>query len=147
MINKDKSTTSFMYGLRLVASRTYLVDTQQYKQISRSTANNINSGESLQQSLFDFFNNGSKIRYDAIHFFIQKLSILYSWMKEQQVYRYYSSSILFVYDGGSDELVADMRMIDFAHVFEIKDEGYDTGYVKGLKNLIKFFNQFQETKD
>jgi hypothetical protein len=33
---------------------------------------------------------------------------------------------------------AVLKMIDFAHVSEIKDGGRDEGYIFGLKNLIKF---------
>jgi len=65
------------------------------------------------------------------------LTSLLGWMEIQISYRFYSSSLLFVYDGSTEVFKADVRMIDFAHVSEIKDNGVDEGYVKGLKKLIE----------
>jgi len=141
MINKDKSTTSFNFGLRLVALRSFNTKTKDYFQITRPQANEINSKELLQGALCNFFKNGETIRVDVINFFIKRLLVLFNWMKEQTLYRFYSSSLLFVYDGDDVENY-DVRMIDFAHVFEIKDGGLDQGYIKGLKQILRFFEKF-----
>jgi len=142
MINKDKSTTSFNFGLRLVALRSFNKNTQGYYQISRSQANEINNKELLQEALHNFFRNGEAVRLDVINYYIKRLAALFNWMKEQTHYRFYSSSLLFVYDGVTDVEKIDVRMIDFAHVFEIKDGGNDQGYVKGLKQLLRFLEKF-----
>jgi len=89
----------------------------------------------LDKNLHAFFFNGNEIRLDVIKHFIERLTILFSWMEIQTHYRFYSSSLLFVYDG-VPELKADVRMIDFAHVSEIKDNRVDEGYVKGFRKLI-----------
>jgi len=71
-------------------------------------------------------------------FYIERLTVLYKWMETQNQYRFYSSSILFLYDSTppNNEMKADVRMIDFAHVSEIRDGGTDSGYIMGLKKLI-----------
>jgi len=146
MISKDKSTTSFVLGLRLVALKTYNVTNQTYYEITRSEANEIGNKEMLHRALLSFFNNGEKIRVDVVTYYIKRIYVLLNWMKEQTLYRFYSSSLLFVYDGADlndNNPVADVRMIDFAHVFEIKDGGTDKGYTKGLKQLLKFFESYQ----
>jgi len=145
MISKDKSTTSFQLGLRLVALRCYKKTNQEFNEITRSQANNINNKELLQNALLEFFHNGERIRVDVITYYINRLIILFNWMKEQTSFRFYSSSLLFVYDGASEDnnMKCDVRMIDFAHVFEIKDKGTDEGYTKGLKQLLRFFEKFQ----
>lgn len=38
---------------------------------------------------------------------------------------------------------ADVRMIDFAHVFPINDNGIDDGYVKGLQSIVKSFKRYE----
>jgi len=77
----------------------------------------------------------------VMKFYIERLNILLRWMEIQNQYRFYSSSILFIYDSAlstspTPEMKADVRMIDFAHVSEIKDNGMDSGYIMGLRKLI-----------
>jgi len=42
----------------------------------------------------------------------------------------------------TNELKADMRMIDFAHVHEIRDNGTDTGYIFGLRKLMESLRKY-----
>jgi len=62
-------------------------------------------------------------------------------------FRYYSSSLLFLYDGASTsknsvEPKVNVTMIDFAHTYfdeskALENADSDDGYVFGLKNLKK----------
>lgn len=55
-------------------------------------------------------------------------------------FRFYSSSLLFIYDGKQDpdsQPEVRLKMIDFAHVHPIQDNRKDEGYIFGLKNLIE----------
>jgi hypothetical protein len=99
-------------------------------------------------------------RLDVVDYYISRMEVLKEWMEKQTSFRFYSSSLLFVYDGmrksfrlaiiwfstyqlGDDKspFRADVRMIDFAHVHEIVDGGIDEGYLKGLTNLLNFFKR------
>jgi len=133
---KDYESTSSRYGLRITGFRTFSNKTGHYVELSKESAEKITTLETLDKHIQLFFDNGNEIRYDVIKYYLEKLNLLYNWMEIQTVYRFYSSSILFIYDGGLNELKADLRMIDFAHVHEIKDNGTDIGYVFGLKKLI-----------
>jgi len=84
------------------------------------------------------------VRADVIKYFLDKLTSLLGWMEIQMAYRFFSSSLLFVYDGTMDVFKADVRMIDFAHVAEIRDNGVDEGYIKGLKKLIDCLRRLTE---
>jgi len=96
----------------------------------------------MNESIGLFFNNGESIRKDVIKAFLPKLKQVEQWFKSQKHLRFYSSSLLFIYEGSSTEPVkVDVRMIDFAHVHEIHDGGKDDGYITGLTNLIKAFEQ------
>jgi hypothetical protein len=144
MISQDKSTTTYRYGLRLVGLRTYHHTTGQYISTSKASANSIYFKNQLERKLFDFFYNGEEIRKDMINYFLGRLETLLTWMESQKFWRFYSSSLLFVYEGDVNSSIkrADIRMIDFAHVFPICDGGTDDGYVKGLKTLICFFKKY-----
>jgi len=147
MLSQDKSTTSYKFGLRIIGLRTYHKPTSQYISLTRSAANSICLRDQLEKRLLDFFHNGYHLRSDVINHFVEKLEILLSWMETQQLFRFYSSSLLFVFEGDGEVLKADVRMIDFAHVFPIKDGGIDDGYVKGLTTLIACLKKFTSGDD
>jgi len=95
----------------------------------------------------DFPLHTKEIRLDVLSYVIERLEVLHKWMSKQNVWRMYSSSLLFVYEGDksfqSPHVKADLRMIDFAHVFEIKEKaGKDTGYLMGLTKLIQTLKNF-----
>jgi len=141
---KDSDTTSSRYGLRITGYRSFILKTGQFIECSKEAAEKITSLELFEKTLLQFFDNGAELRSDIIKFYIEKLSILLKWMETQTVYRFYSSSLLFIYDGAySNELKADVRMIDFAHVSEIRDSGNDTGYIMGLKKLLDCFKKLK----
>jgi inositol-hexakisphosphate kinase len=81
----------------------------------------------------------------TIKHFLDRLKHLFEWMKDQRRYRFYSSSLLFVYEGHpntpSNQHNPNIRMIDFASVYENHDGGLDEGYLKGLGNLIQMFEK------
>jgi hypothetical protein len=132
----------------------------------------------------NFLDNGRRLRVDLIPLFVATLQQILKWFEEQRLYRFYSSSLLFVYEGNEpDELnhnrtdeisltgngkhagevmrkkkmkmkMADIRMIDFAHVTPATDGRADEGYIHGLKktiscleNLLQQANNPLETKE
>jgi len=89
---------------------------------------------------------------------LTRLEALEAWFESQADFRFYGSSLLF-FDGEGGEAAAgapqllvrhptgmasvapatpvvDVRMIDFAHVWSIRDgpEGRDEGYLTGLRS-------------
>jgi len=209
MISKDKSTTSYKHGLRIVASKVWSVKTSDFVVFSRGFCNNISTEEQLERYLLSFFHSYliphthtsasvtttnlitstlsstlnqfypsdsdeeydtptqpentvfenplvelnspfdfgrciKEIRVDVMNYFIGQLEVLYKWMSTQNIWRFYSSSLLFVYEGDvSAPSKADLSMIDFAHVYDIKDkEGVDLGYTAGLRKLLEILKNF-----
>jgi hypothetical protein len=89
---------------------------------------------------------------DAIQ---RELTPLRQHMSEQTALRFYSSSLLFVYEGklssdasstdvDKDEpVVVKLKMIDMAHVFPLRrdDEIGDNGYSQALERLSQFLDK------
>jgi len=123
-------------------------------------------GKSIQFGQFapaieKFFNNGLRIRRGLASKFLEKLQPILRMMEQKGGFRFYSSSILFIYegwegqrDGPEDEegmtaeeaavrgaqldmaADVDVRMIDFAHVFPMAPDDRDESYLSGLRNLM-----------
>eukprot|EP01126_Amoeba_proteus_P061912 TRINITY_DN8356_c0_g1_i3.p1 TRINITY_DN8356_c0_g1~~TRINITY_DN8356_c0_g1_i3.p1 ORF type:complete len:364 (-),score=71.81 TRINITY_DN8356_c0_g1_i3:1093-2184(-) len=99
MVNKDKKTTSSTLGLRLVASRVYDAKTDTWRETTRADANQINNGGHLETKILEFFQPDNVLHRKAINSFLPKLNTIHKWMEEQTIFRFYSSSLLFVYEG------------------------------------------------
>jgi len=68
---------------------------------------------------------------------LPQLYNILEWFKAQRIFRFYGSSILFVYDGANVEKpVIKAKMVDFAHTVRIRDGGKDDSYKYGLVTLI-----------
>jgi len=144
VLKKDKETTSFQQGLRIVGARIYMKDTDTYRIIGRSDGYNI-TAEQLPAFISGFLYNGVDFHSCLLKFYISQLQKIQEWMNEQCKYRFYSSSILFVYDGNGSpkkNFKADIRMIDFAHVIKTDDRKLDYGYLIGINNLLNFLESF-----
>jgi hypothetical protein len=105
----------------------------------------------MTKSLLEFFPYNRKNLVDA---FMVKLKEVLVYFEKQQAWRFYSSSLLFLYDANDKSAtpVVSIKMvsfslskiknqIDFAHAFRIEDGGRDAGYLFGLKNLIKHMEE------
>lgn len=150
--------------------------------------------EGFKEELITFLHNGQQFRTELIEPLLQRLRKLYKVIEKQHSFRFYSSSLLLMYEGDIDDSVettnrcicsakerekcqskaetptgknscsnlnnifpcfshcykVDVRMIDFAHTTHrgfSEDRirtGPDTGYLFGLKNLIRLLEEIQE---
>jgi hypothetical protein len=95
--------------------------------------------------LAQYFDNGRTKRLDVLPELIERLQALYITIGSLARYRFFSGSLLIVYDGSLQSNLIDVRMIDFAHTVrattsdgESSDThlGPDQGYLFGLECLI-----------
>ena len=150
--------------------------------------------EGFKEELITFLHNGQQFRTELIEPLLHKLRKLYKVIEKQHSYRFYSSSLLLMYEGDLDNsgetinscscsskekergqskqepmssnsscsslnkncqcfghrCKVDVRMIDFAHTThsgfsgDRTRTGPDTGYLFGLKNLIRLLEEIQE---
>jgi len=144
MEKKDKGTTTVSLGIRVVGARIYDVDKKQYIVKKKDYGKNLKDSD-IPSGLSFCFGDGNKIRKDLAKHYLEKLKILKSWYEKQSVFRLYSSSLLFVYEGEEKDVKkGEVRLIDFAHVFNISDGGHDEKYMVGLNNLIKYLDQLSK---
>lgn len=94
--------------------------------------------------IFDF----CSCNYDIAKCFYNKLIEFYNDMQNiNKYFRFYTSSLLLIYDNNNPINTIKIAMIDFAHTYSINelsdeqiiDKNYDDGYIFGIKNLIKLF--------
>lgn len=130
--------------------------------------------EGFRSALYQFMHNGSELRRDLFEPILSKLHSLKEVLERQASYRFYSSSLLIIYEGRGPERVeppadketasgcpppdpphpvpcVDVRMIDFAHSTfkgfrddQMVHDGPDKGYVFGLESLTNILESIQE---
>ena len=116
------------------------------------------------QAMADFFCDGSEFHGQLVPLFIDRLQCFIQVMSKETHYRFYSSSLLLIYEGNinwddykepvTDEsnskkvkplsTLIDLRFIDFAHTDRTEQLGQDEGLLFGAKNLISILKSLQE---
>jgi len=137
MGKKDMSTTTHTLGIRITGMKVYQTGTKDFVALAKPWGRKVTEN-TMFESLRKYFDNGKAIRKELVSLFLEKLEAVRKYMESQKKLRFYSSSLLFIYDGIASNSKVDVRMIDFAHVHDIKDGGRDEGYITGLTNLIKY---------
>ncbi|GMI08282.1 hypothetical protein TrVE_jg10469 [Triparma verrucosa] len=84
------------------------------------------------------------VRNRVVTEFRRQLKLLIAWFKSNNMFSFYASSILFVYEGmeGSDSWDnSRLRTIDFAHVVKRSDGARDDGYLDGLYTILRIVDE------
>ncbi|KFD57205.1 hypothetical protein M513_02090 [Trichuris suis] len=109
----------------------------------------------FKESIVQFFNNGITIRTDLIKLVKERLEELNRVISDSPGYRFYSSSLLIIYEGdayANQSPLIDVRMIDFGHStcrnFEEDPQhvGPDGGYLQGVNSLIQIMRHILAEK-
>lgn len=146
-IQKSEQSTSSKLGVRLCGMQVYQVESSRYIFTDKYRGRTFDIGE-FRLALVQYLDNGREKRFDILPELIQRLESLYSVISSLNQYRFYSGSLLIVYDGAHQSNSVDVRMIDFANSIRAGiDEsaknhpGPDKGYLYGLERLIIFFKE------
>jgi len=142
----NKYPTMRESGFRFVGMKVYNKSQDSFDDYGRDYGYNMKLNE-FEKGLRTYFSSGVFAESDSAkknaikQKFTDQLNTILDWFNNQNLFRFYSSSLLLVYDGDSSSVLADspdIRLIDFAHVVDIEEpDGVDDGYIHGLKHLLK----------
>eukprot|EP01117_Protostelium_nocturnum_P016826 TRINITY_DN673_c0_g1_i4.p1 TRINITY_DN673_c0_g1~~TRINITY_DN673_c0_g1_i4.p1 ORF type:complete len:195 (+),score=45.85 TRINITY_DN673_c0_g1_i4:769-1353(+) len=145
---KDGATTSVSLGMRFCGIWAFEPEKREYLIKDKVWGKKLKKDDFY--SWLDLFisnqgKNSIQKRVTMIEKYLEVLNRINNWLDSPQAqFRMYSSSLLFLYEGDSTEdPKCDVRMIDFSHVYPIRDGGRDEGYLKGLRNLIQFLEDLK----
>jgi len=147
--NKCTATTTASLGVRLCGYKVFYPRTKSVTEVDKYAHRKLDK-DTIIHSLYEYFHTGNHLRREVIQKFIDHLQTLRQTMEQDEAYRIYSSSLLFMYEGSIEEPAnVQVKMIDFEHTFLYTDKtkDLDDGYQFGLNSLIYLLETILGMKD
>ena len=124
----------------------YNSSAEKYDIYDKTYLRSLNEEEVFTKGFAKLFSAGGQTHLLAVQKVLGKLYKIRSWFESQHEFSFYASSLLVAYDADEDagdksELVADVRLIDFAHVFPLQEGNLDLNFLSGLRCLISYLER------
>lgn len=101
----------------------------------------------MQSALADFFlheNASTDQRQTLVTQLLSQVNRLHEVISQMRGWRFWNTSLLFLFDGGDLSKPADMRLIDFAHCTCIRGSEPDAEFLCGLQNIRTFLEAVRD---
>jgi Inositol polyphosphate kinase len=132
-IEKANSTTTAATGVRFIGVQSFKGSEYDFR--DKYHGRTLQEADLIPEARW-FFHNGTRLRADCVTLVLLKLRAIAKHMEVQRFFKFYSSSLLIVYEGdASKAALVDVRMIDFAHTQQSSGDR-DSGYLFGVRYLI-----------
>lgn len=139
-----KSTSGYV-GFRLCGLKVYNNEDKNYTVKDKYWGRDIQLNDLLENLKLYFF-NGKNIRFKVLKEIIGKIVRIREEIKNTN-WRFWSSSILLIYDGNEIEgSNSNVKLIDYAHTETEGYSDYDENLLFGLDNLITYLKLLQLSK-
>jgi hypothetical protein len=103
--------------------------------------------DTMPLALMEFVTQHGHIRFDIVEKILDEMQDLINFFETQKLYKFYSSSILFVFDSAAPvgKPVVRVKLVDFAHTFPNKegDNTLDENFLLALKNLVEIWSNIK----
>lgn len=142
-LEKSLKTTSNALGFRLCGMQCYNIKSDAIVYRDKYWGRKLRR-EKIGSALKEWFSNGQATHYDLIHLVYLKITTLIRVIRELGHYRFWSSSLLWFYDGANIDAekrrqTLGVRLIDFANAVRLPNNAApDLDMLMGLENLAKF---------
>lgn len=108
---KCLASTSASLGVRLCGMQVFQADADHFLRRDKYWGRELNE-EGFKGALHNFFHNGYKLRTKIIKLVLDKLESMKRVIERQSSYRFYSCSLLIVYEGEESESIPNVPLID-----------------------------------
>lgn len=144
---KDEDTTQSTIGFKICGWQVYDVMKQKFHRVTKGKCKTMSQPQ-VREALIKFTDNKSGLVnpeavYNSCNGVIPQLRDLRNWFLSQSMFKFYSSSILMIYEGDEMETLEDLNvrvhLVDFAHTFPtegVKDRNFQDGLTSLLDWLI-----------